>query len=873
MFTSRNSSKSVAEKMPLDIQKKSVEIEIEKKVIILENSLDKLKESIKATSEIKDLKESLARLAQIQEKLREMEDLELITKLETIQAQDEILKLTDDMETLQGKMKLLSGAIKMISTKITAPDAKRDTTNFEKSISSLKSELDSIKKIAENQSPKNNASKMIDLERKYNNIDTEFRKFVSTIKSDLEKRDNKFKSMLSTRTGSNGSLDKAEIDAVKAEIATLKDVVDKVESLVKASRKGAKEFESRISENNEKTLRQLGEQAKIVDGFRVMDKKLVTVLDSKIRHMKQDIARSLLDTNKEEIDKLTNEIAGCKKNTGELEEKIKLLDKTKTELRRIREQDAADKLKLNSMNNQLGILNDMKKKIENLEHSRASSEELDKLSDDITACNTKNSKLAEKVKLLEETKTELRRIREQDAADKLKLNSMNNQLGILNEMKKKIENLEHSRASSEELDKLSDDITACNRKNSKLAKKVKLLDEIKAEVEQFSESIEDQKKRLNTLDHTTKLLNKLKSKSNEFEGRFSDIDNMIASMQSVEKKLSRKLDSRNSNGADYIKYIPVLKENVSKLYQVHNRTEKRITDIENHVANNKDYVKDRITHDVDSAVNKTVTAELSDVVENINTLSTDIKSKVKNETLKQKVLMYTLRNEFNAKLLPLKKYISDTSKKTGKSKSESHNYEEFAEFKAKILSDINELKNNIKKSEKKVNYSEVEDLFDNKLMPHVSNQNKIAKSVALLNRKLEQRHLEVSKSAHEKIKTTVNPIVERLSQIESDIILLKDTKTELADDVKTILENYAKKEEKSGANSNDNKKMYDEKLKNLTEKIEMIQSGNGMTSDMLERKMRAVQNESEVLRQELEKIKGLYFEMFNRDKNAPVIIE
>lgn len=633
MIKKKSSLNDISGKAQSDTQKNSQDFDIPRKVLIMENTLVKLKESIKATSEIKDLKDSVSMLSEIRARLREMEDLELITKLETIQAQDEILGLTDDMDTLQGKMELLSGAIKMISTKIATPDTKRDATNFEEMISSLKSELDTIKKTLESQDSKNNASDMKDLERKYSSIDTEFRKFVSAIKIDLEKRDNKFKSMLSTQAGTTG---KAEIDIINTEIATLKDVVNKVENLVKASGKSAKEFESRITKNNEKTLAQLNEQAKAIDGFRDMDKKLVTVLDSKIMSIKQDIALS--------------------------------------------------------------------------------------------------------------------------------------------------------------------------------------------------------------------------------------IDNKIANMHSVDKELPKTLDSQKPDRAEYMKYVPVLKENVSKLYKVYNKTEKRIADIESHIAENKNDVKD-------STIKKAVAAELSDVVENINTMSTDIKSDIKSETLKQKVLMDALRNEFNTKLLSLEADSADMSKVMKKSKSEPQNYEEFAEFKAKVFSDIDELKNNIKKSEKKVSSSEVEDLFDNKLIPHISNQDKITKSVALLNRKLEQRHLEISKNAHENIKTSVNPLAERLSQIESDIVLLKDTRTELIDDVKTIIENFEKKEEKSGANSNDIEKKYDETLKNLTEKIEMIQSGNGMTGEMLERKMRAVQDESEVLRQELEKIKGLYFEMLDRDKNAPVIIE
>ncbi len=588
MIGKKSSLKEAAGTEQSEILKNSRVPDISGRVLVMENALVRLKESIKSTGEIRDLKNSVSMLSEIRSRLREMEDLELITKLETIQAQDEILGLTDDVDTLQGKMELLSNAIKMISTKITVPDAKVDVSNFGKILSSLKSELNSLKKMQENQGQKNDASKIVALEQKYTSIDMEFKKFVSLIKVGLEKRDKKLESILSTRTGPLEATGKVDINDVRTEIATMKGVVDKIEK------------------------------------------------------------------------------------------------------------------------------------------------------------------------------------------------------------------------------------------------------------------------------------------------RFGNIDDKLKDMQSASDGFSKVIDSETavSKDAQYLKYVPVLKESISNLYKTYGGANKRIANIENDIDIIRNSVNVGGAHlpaNFEKTIKKTIDAELSDVVENISTLSADIKSRMKSDTLKQSVLMGALKKDYETKIRLLNKDICDTLKK--KSSTGQPVYEEFAEFRAKSQSDIEQLKKGMKKLEQSVSPLEVENILDNKLIPHAANQHEIAKSVVMLNRKVEAKHIEISKNAHRKIEGSVKPLAERLSQIESDLVLLKDTKTELIDDVMTIIENFERKEEKSGANLNDIEGRYDGKLKELTEKIEMIKSGDGMNRETLENRVRAVQNENEVLRHELEKIKGLYFEILEREKDAPVIIE
>ncbi len=524
-----------------NIQKKCHESDIEKNILVLEESIGKLKGDFATAAEIKNIKESLAALSQIKDKLREIEDLELITKLEAIQTQDDVHNLTDGIGSLKTKVDLLSGAIKLISTKITEtpkladPDTKDGAANIEKMTLSLKSDVDSLKKRLDSGTSG------------------------------------------SPKAGPADSASHAEIDALKKEVTSLKTAVDKAENL---------------------------------------------------------------------------------------------------------------------------------------------------------------------------------------------------------------------------------------------------------------------------------------------EKHIYDLDKKLAGVQLPKESLN-KLSSENASG-DYLKYVPVIKENISKLYKVYNRTEKRVNDIENNINEIKALKKNPaapVPSALNEAVKKTVDHELKEVLENINTLTADIRSQIAGEIGKQNTLIDTLKKDYETRIHSLESEIAGAQKK--KANAKSYNYEEFAEFRARMLNEINQLRKDTKEFEKRISSGELENIVDNKLTLHVSNQDKIAKSLTLLNRKVEQKHLEVSKNTHEKINTSVKSVMERISQIENDITLLKDMKVDLVDDITTILDHSGK--EKADANISTKKleEKYDTKFKELKEMIERIhETGASESIDAkeitaLRKSIAAIQNEKDTFRQEMEQLVGM----------------
>ncbi len=524
-----------------NIQKKCHESDIEKNILVLEESIGKLKGDFATAAEIKNIKESLAALSQIKDKLREIEDLELITKLEAIQTQDDVHNLTDGIGSLKTKVDLLSGAIKLISTKITetpklaGPDTTEGAANIEKMTLSLKSDVDSLKKRLDSGTSG------------------------------------------SPKAGPADSASHAEIDALKKEVTSLKTAVDKAENL---------------------------------------------------------------------------------------------------------------------------------------------------------------------------------------------------------------------------------------------------------------------------------------------EKHIYDLDKKLAGVQLPKESLN-KLSSENASG-DYLKYVPVIKENISKLYKVYNRTEKRVNDIENNINEIKALKKNPaapVPSALNEAVKKTVDHELKEVLENINILTADIRSQIAGEIGEQNTLIDTLKKDYETRIHSLESEIAGAQKK--KASAKSYNYEEFAEFRARMLNEINQLRKDTKEFEKRISSGELENIVDNKLTPHVSNQDKIAKSLTLLNRKVEQKHLEVSKNTHEKINTSVKSVMERISQIENDITLLKDMKVDLVDDITTILDQSGK--EKADANISTKKleEKYDIKFKELKQMIGRVhESGASESIDAkeitaLRKSIAAIQNEKDTFRQEMEQLVGM----------------
>jgi|GEM_PF-1889182 len=124
-------------------QIKLVELDLEKRMILLENSMNSIQNSLGTIDKFESSKDAIIDIQETKKTLREIEDIGLISKLETISNSDKISAISDIVDEANEKIKLLSDAMEILGESkslnggVSAPDNKE--------ISSINSEIDSLK--------------------------------------------------------------------------------------------------------------------------------------------------------------------------------------------------------------------------------------------------------------------------------------------------------------------------------------------------------------------------------------------------------------------------------------------------------------------------------------------------------------------------------------------------------------------------------------------------------------------------------------------------------------------------------------------------------------------------------------------------------
>ncbi|MBU4245986.1 MAG: hypothetical protein ABIF85_04055 [Nanoarchaeota archaeon] len=143
-LSSDNSTNShVDEITELKNRIKLVELDIEKRMILIEKAAKEMQKAVGDVEQFESSKDSVLEIQEMKKNLREIEDIGLISKLETINNSDKITAATDNIEELNEKIKLLSDAIEILSESKTS-NSDNQPTAF-KEISSIQSEIDMLK--------------------------------------------------------------------------------------------------------------------------------------------------------------------------------------------------------------------------------------------------------------------------------------------------------------------------------------------------------------------------------------------------------------------------------------------------------------------------------------------------------------------------------------------------------------------------------------------------------------------------------------------------------------------------------------------------------------------------------------------------------
>ncbi len=97
-----------------DVQRKLVELDIAKRILKLENQQENMQDTIGTVNDLKSLKDVITTATQIKTKLREIEDLKFLERLEVVETQETIDGLAASHKEMNEKVNLVTEAIKNI---------------------------------------------------------------------------------------------------------------------------------------------------------------------------------------------------------------------------------------------------------------------------------------------------------------------------------------------------------------------------------------------------------------------------------------------------------------------------------------------------------------------------------------------------------------------------------------------------------------------------------------------------------------------------------------------------------------------------------------------------------------------------------------
>ena len=156
-----------------DVKRKLVELDLTKRILKIEMQQDKVEKNIHSLDNLENLNELVSNAKEIKTKLRAIEDLKFLERLEVVETQENINTLTDSFAEMKEKVDLVTEAIKNIKN-LKVP-GNQNTANSDELVSKLTTKVDWIEnKLNEL------ATKKMDLQ----NLDN-FKKDISKITSDI----------------------------------------------------------------------------------------------------------------------------------------------------------------------------------------------------------------------------------------------------------------------------------------------------------------------------------------------------------------------------------------------------------------------------------------------------------------------------------------------------------------------------------------------------------------------------------------------------------------------------------------------------------------------------------------------------------------
>ncbi|MCK5333711.1 MAG: hypothetical protein KAJ24_04315 [Candidatus Aenigmarchaeota archaeon] len=734
-------------------QKKLAELDFEKRVVLLEDAVNTINKTVGSAKNLKDMKENLEHVIDVQSKIREVEDREIIDRLESMQAKDTLNLLDDNVETISKKLELLSDAVKTLGER-THNAGKSQKEEIVQKIGLGSKDLDLLRsEILAVRTGKADAQSIEALESKYESMKNSFLEI-----------DKNFAELASSARGALKKRDK-DIESIQKKIEELEEVPVKT-----------KQISSRVDSLNE------------------AGKKMETLLTS-----------------------LRNQISLAEKNIKPLQAGQELAKKAFAETNKVKK--GLDETKTSFSES----LNDIDTKIDNI-HASA-QKEFDKKSNDIEFLQNKISTL------------------ETLSVDEALLSS---RVDVLSEADKKKETL---------LTSLQNQISLAEENVKPLQAGQELAKKAFAETNKVKKGLDETKNNfMNSLEKQSKEYKNALEKSRIFAKKeYGDIQNAHSAVKKEYAKIKENFDELNwslekrvSESANNVleKQTRLQKESLEALKNTTRRVEVRSKEIEQVMEKrNSEYKK------VCSVLKESEVLNLINQIEHIKKTEENIKNDISSEisTMAKGLVEEELKDVTGN----LKKIIDFTRKS-------------------------------------QVKQEDVEHIVENRISSLTADYNKFGKALGTLQRIVQQEHVNISQNVHSKLDTEMSTVKDEIEDLREDIELLKGLRGDLVEDINKIIAGYEDKNKTRTVEKLEHTAEFEaERIdrleetvnKKLAEHIKQIEqmepkhTGEQEVSAHIETKLSIIDRENQSLREELEELKGAYFQIMKLQQNAPIIIE
>lgn len=310
----------------LENKRKIVELDLEKRILELEGSIGSINKTLHIIKDLEKTEKGLETIQDIRDKLREMEDLELINKLETIESKDLVNELKNIVSNNEEKVKLLTNAVKIMGEKGFAKEGVKTTTeslsDLSNSIKVLQKKVGYLegKEVSEEETKKlQDSVKIVRDEMDFMN--KQFRDFIGNVKDELGLYERKFNDEM--KNGNDFSDYIKEIKNIKNELFVLKEVNKKLEDIVEKGRSNSEMMDDKTREDVKKLYTlysSLSEMDKKYKKAEIMQKDMENQFKEIAKLLKQKkLGKDFIDKSQEvyninqKIEKLNLEVGKLKK--------------------------------------------------------------------------------------------------------------------------------------------------------------------------------------------------------------------------------------------------------------------------------------------------------------------------------------------------------------------------------------------------------------------------------------------------------------------------------------------------------------------------------------------------------------------------------